>query len=149
MPLLHIYMRIKKGLYKPKNISKYKGDYRKIFHRSGLELKFMRYLDGNDSILKWSSEEIIIPYRSPIDGKVHRYFPDFWIKTAQGETLIEIKPKIQTKPPKPKPNRRRFIREVKAWGVNEAKWKYAVEFCDMNSMDFKILNEDHLGISYK
>ena len=90
MPLLHIYMRIKKGLYKPKNISKYKGDYRKIFHRSGLELKFMRYLDGNDSILKWSSEEIIIPYRSPIDGKVHRYFPDFWIKTAQGETLIEI-----------------------------------------------------------
>ena len=94
-------MRIKKGYYKPKNISKYRGDYRNIFHRSGLELKFMRYLDGNDSILKWSSEEIIIPYRSPIDGKVHRYFPDFWVKTSQGETLIEIKPKIQTKPPKP------------------------------------------------
>ena len=97
VPLLHIYMRIKKGFYKPKNISKYKGDYRKIFHRSGLELKFMRYLDGNDSILKWSSEEIVIPYRSPIDGKVHRYFPDFWVKTSQGETLIEIKSKIQTK----------------------------------------------------
>jgi hypothetical protein len=62
----------------------------------------MRYLDGNDSILRWSSEEIIIPYRSPIDGKVHRYFPDFWVKTSQGETLIEIKSKIQTKPPKPK-----------------------------------------------
>ena len=50
MPLLHIYMRIKKGFYKPKNISKYRGDYRKIVYRSGLELKFMRYLDGNDSI---------------------------------------------------------------------------------------------------
>ena len=69
MPLLHIYMRIKKGLYKPKNISKYKGDYRKIVHRSGLELRFMRYLDGNDSILKWSSEEIVIPYRSPLMAK--------------------------------------------------------------------------------
>ena len=88
-------MRIKKGIYKPKNISKYRGDYRNIVYRSGLELKFMRYLDGNDSILKWSSEEIVIPYRSPIDGKVHRYFPDFWVKTSQGETLIEIKSKIR------------------------------------------------------
>jgi len=134
-------MRIKKGFYKPKNISKYKGDYRKIFHRSGLELKFMRYLDGNDSVLKWSSEEIVIPYRSPIDGKVHRYFPDFWVKTPQGETLIEIKPKIQTKPPKPKPNRRRFIREVKTWGVNEAKWKAAMAYCESRNWNWKIITE--------
>ena len=104
----------------------------------------MRYLDGNDSVLKWSSEEIIIPYRSPIDGKVHRYFPDFWVKTAQGETLIEIKPKIQTKPPKPKPNRRRFIREVKAWGVNEAKWKAAMTYCEARDWNWKILTEQDL-----
>ena len=144
VPLLHIYMRIKKGFYKPKNISKYKGDYRKIFHRSGLELRFMRYLDGNDSVLKWSSEEIVIPYRSPIDGKVHRYFPDFWVKTSQGETLIEIKPKIQTKPPKPKTNRRRFIREVKAWGVNEAKWKAATTYCEARNWNWQILTEQDL-----
>ena len=144
MPLLHIYMRIKKGLYKPKNISKYKGDYRKIDHRSGLELRFMRYLDGNDSILKWSSEEIVIPFRSPIDGKVHRYFPDFWVKTAQGETLIEIKSKVQTKPPKPKPNRRRFIKEVKIWGINEAKWKAAMAYCETRNWKWQILTEQDL-----
>ena len=144
MPLLHIYMRIKKGLYKPKNISKYKGDYRKIVHRSGLELRFMRYLDGNDSILKWSSEEIVIPYRSPIDGKVHRYFPDFCVKTPQCETLIEIKSKVQTKPPKPKPNRRRFIKEVKIWGINEAKWKAAMAYCETRNWKWQILTEQDL-----
>jgi len=149
MPLLHIYMRIKKGIYKPKNISKYRGDYRNIVYRSGLELKFMRYLDGNDSILKWSSEEIVIPYRSPIDGKVHRYFPDFWVKTSQGETLIEIKPKLQTLPPKSKPpkdgrKRRRYITEVKRWGVNEAKWKAAKAYCMDRNWKWVILTEDDL-----
>ena len=119
-----------KGFFRPRNISKYKGDHRKIIYRSKLELIFMKYCDGKDNVLKWSSEEIVIPYRSPIDGKVHRYFPDFWVKTAQGETLIEIKSKVQTKPPKPKPNRRRFIKEVKIWGINEAKWKAAMAYCE-------------------
>jgi hypothetical protein len=38
---------------------------------------------------------------------------------------------------------------VKTWGINEAKWKYATEWCNNNGMEFKILTEDHLGISYK
>ena len=101
----------------------------------------MKYCDGKDNVLKWSSEEIVIPYRSPIDGKVHRYFPDFWVKTTQGETLIEIKPKIQTKPPKLKSNKRRYIREVRTWGVNEAKWNAAITYCENRGWNWKILTE--------
>ena len=133
-----------KGKFRPENKEKYKGDPSNIVYRSGWELDFMKYLDRQPNVLKWSSEEIIIPYRSPIDGKVHRYFPDFWVKTSQGETLIEIKSKIQTKPPKPKSNRRRFIREVKVWGVNEAKWKAAMTYCEARNWNWKILTEQDL-----
>ena len=66
-----------KGVFKPKNPSKYRGDPTNIIYRSRWELLFMRYLDNNSGIKEWASEELIIPYRSPIDGRVHRYFPDF------------------------------------------------------------------------
>ena len=138
-----------KGFFRPRNISKYKGDHRKIIYRSKLELIFMKYCDGKDNVLKWSSEEIVIPYRSPIDGKVHRYFPDFWVKTTQGETLIEIKPKVQTSPPKGGPpvdrrKKRRYLREIRTWGVNEAKWKAAKHYCELRNWKFQILTEDNL-----
>ena len=143
-----------KGKFKPKNRSKYKGDHTAITYRSLWELRFMRYLDTTPSVLKWSSEEIIIPYRSPIDGRRHRYFPDFWVrvKTSEGvvkESLIEVKPKAQCSPPKGSPpkdrrKRGRFIREVKTWGVNEAKWKAAKAYCDDRKWGWKILTEDDL-----
>ena len=143
-----------KGKFKPKNISKYKGDFSAITYRSLWELRFMRYLDSTSSIIKWSSEEIIIPYVSPLDGKRHRYFPDFWIriKSVDGtikEKVIEIKPKHQTQPPKgspPKDRRkhRRYIKEVKTWGVNEAKWKAAEAFCKDRDWKFKIITEKDL-----
>ena len=145
-----------KGLYEAKNPRKYKGDNRSIVYRSLWERKFMVYCDTSDSIIEWGSEEIIIPYLSPWDGKIHRYFPDFYIKVKQHDgslrkMIIEIKPKIQCKPPKSKPKRktRRWFKEVKIWGINEAKWKHATEWCNKNDMEFKILNEDHLGIKYK
>ena len=86
-----------KGRFKPKQYKKYKGDPTKVVYRSMWELRFMKYCDSNPSILEWSSEEIVIPYRS-IDKKVHRYYPDFWIKyqDAQGNVkceVIEVKPK--------------------------------------------------------
>ena len=143
-----------RGKFRPKNISKYKGDYTAITYRSSWELKFMGYLDRNPDILKWSSEEIIIPYRSPIDGKRHRYFPDFWvrIKRSDGiieERLIEVKPKAQCSPPKGGPpvdkrKRRRFIREVKVWETNEAKWKAAKSYCIDRKWKWTILTEDDL-----
>ena len=76
-----------------------------------------------------------------MDGKLHRYFPDFWVRTPNGQTLIEIKPKIQTKPPKPSKNKRRYLKEVKVWGVNEAKWKAAMEYCENKGWNWKIITD--------
>ena len=145
-----------KGRYTPKNPKKYKGDYRNIVYRSLWERKFMVYCDNSDNILEWGSEEIIIPYLSPWDGKLHRYFPDFYIKVKQSDGglkkfIIEVKPKKQCKPPDSSPKRktRKWFSEVKTWGINEAKWKSASEWCSNNDMEFKILTEDELGIRYK
>jgi len=140
-----------KGKFRPQNYKKYKGDYTKIIYRSGWELKFMKYLDRQPKVLLWSSEEVIIPYKSPIDNKWHRYYPDFWVKTSKNETLIEIKPKKQTKPPKQLKetlkHRRRFLKEVRVWGINEAKWKAAAEFCEQKGWKWQIMTEDTLTIT--
>ena len=144
-----------KGRYTPKNPKKYKGDHHNIVYRSLWERKFMVYCDNSDNILEWGSEEIIIPYLSPWDGKLHRYFPDFYIKVKQAsgnikKFIIEVKPKKQTKPPKPVSRKtRRWLNEVKTYSINEAKWKHAKEWCSNNDMEFKILTEEELGIRYK
>ena len=144
-----------KGRYTPKNPKKYKGDYHNIVYRSLWERKFMVYCDNSDNILEWGSEEIIIPYLSPWDGKLHRYFPDFYIKVKQAsgnikKFIIEVKPKKQTRPPKPVNRKtKKWLNEVKTYSINEAKWRYASEWCDNNDMEFKILTEDELGIRYK
>ena len=144
-----------KGRYNPVNPKKYKGNPQNIIYRSLWERKFMVYCDTNDKVLEWGSEEIIIPYISPWDGKVHRYFPDFYIKVKQSsgdlkKFIIEVKPKKQTRPPKPVVRKtKRWINEVRTFGVNEAKWKHATKWCKDNDMEFKILTEEELGIRYK
>ena len=141
-----------KGKYIPSNKKKYVGDPNKIVYRSLWERKFMVYCDMNESILSWASEEIVIPYRSPLDNRIHRYFPDFFIKVKQktGEIknmIIEIKPKAQCSPPKiPKRKTMKYLNEVKTWGVNEAKWKAANEWCKDRKMEFKIITENELKI---
>ena len=143
------------GKYQPKNPKKYIGNHTRIYYRSLWERKFMTYCDSNDSITEWGSEEIIIPYISPWDGKVHRYFPDFYIKVKQSDGnlkkfIIEVKPKKQTRPPKPVVRKtKRWIKEVRTFGINEAKWKHATKWCKDNDMEFKILTEEELGIRYK
>ena len=144
-----------KGRYNPVNPKKYKGNPQNIIYRSLWERKFMVYCDTNDKVLEWGSEEIIIPYISPWDGKVHRYFPDFYIKVKQSsgnlkKFIIEVKPKKQTRPPKPVERKtKRWIKEVRTFGINEAKWKHASKWCKDNDMEFKILTEEELGIRYK
>lgn len=141
-----------KGLFKPKNIEKYQGDSSKIIYRSLWERKFMVFCDNNKNILKWSSEEIIIPYVS-IDEKIHNYYVDFWIKikTKLGiETfLIEIKPLKQCQPPKIKNNEKiskKELEEIKKWNINTKKWLYAKKFAEEKNWKFKILTENHLNI---
>lgn len=141
-----------KGYFKPKNPKKYIGDPTNIIYRSSWELKFMLYIDQHKDIVEWGSEEIVIPYKSPIDNKIHRYFPDFIVKKINKDgkketVLIEIKPFSQTKPPAKKEKiTKSYITEVKTWGINEAKWKAANEYCKDRGWSFHIFTEKELGI---
>jgi hypothetical protein len=141
-----------KGKYQPSFPKKYKGDPTNIVYRSLWERKFMLYCDTNENILEWGSEEICLPYRSPIDNKIHRYFPDFYIKVKEsnGEIkkyLIEIKPKKQTMEPIPQKRKTKgYIYEVYEYAKNQAKWKAAEEFCKDRQWEFKVLTEQDLNI---
>ena len=141
-----------KGKYYPSYPRKYKGDPTNIIYRSLWERKFMVYCDKNDNILEWASEEIAIPYRSPIDNRVHRYFPDFYMKVKERggkikRYVIEVKPAKQTKPPiKPKRQTKGYIREAYEYAKNQAKWKMAREFCADRQWEFKVVTEKELGI---
>ena len=110
----------------------------------------MVYCDNNPNILEWGSEEIIIPYKSPLDKKVHRYFPDFFIKykNSSGKIIreiIEVKPKRHLSPPKePKRKTKRYLGEVNTYIINQAKFKAAEEFCKDRKLGFRILTEEHL-----
>ena len=144
------------GTYKPINPKKYRGNPNQVIYRSLWERKLMVYCDHNEAVLEWGSEEVIIPYLSPWDGKLHRYFPDFYMKVRQSDNtikkfIIEVKPKAQCKPPikNPKRKTRRWFKEVETWGINQAKWKSATEYCNDQGMEFKILTEDHLNPKYK
>jgi hypothetical protein len=136
------------GRFSPKNPEKYQGDASNIIYRSSWELKFMRRCDSDSNIVEWSSEETVIPYISPMDGRIHRYFPDFKVKTVQGKTLlVEIKPRVYTQEPKkPKKITKRFINELATYSINKAKWKYAKEYCEDRKMEFVVLTEVELGI---
>ena len=141
-----------KGKYYPSYPRKYKGDPTNIIYRSLWERKFMVYCDKNQNILEWASEEIAIPYRSPIDNRVHRYFPDFYMKVKEfngkiKRYVIEVKPAKQTKPPaKPKRQTKGYIREAYEYAKNQAKWKVAREFCADRQWEFKVVTEKELGI---
>lgn len=146
-----------KGRFRVKNPEKYRGDPTKVIYRSSWEIKVFKYCDEHPDVLEWNSEEIIIPYYSPVDGKMHRYFPDVWMKkkTPDGKVetiLIEIKPEAQTKEPdiRKKNNTptgrvsRRYLNEVKRYGVNSAKWEAAKKYCDQRGWNFVILTEKSL-----
>ena len=140
-----------KGKFKIKNPKKYKGNPTNIIYRSLMELRFMKWCDTSEKILTWNSEEVIIPYISPIDNKRHRYFPDFLIQTEKGWTLIEVKPQVQTKPPKKLvletltlKKKRRYVNAVQTWLINEAKWKAAEQVCKKKGWKFQIMTEKQL-----
>ena len=140
-----------KGKYKIKNPNKYLGNPTNIIYRSLMERRFMEWCDSNDKCYKWSSEEVVIPYISPIDNKQHRYFPDFLIQTAKGWFLIEVNPLTQSRPPKKLvvenlelKKKRRYIKSVQTWLVNEAKWKAATKVCEKKGWSFQILTEKQL-----
>lgn len=138
------------GIYSPKNIAKYKGSF-PIIYRSMMELKAFRYLDNNPNVIKWGSESVIIPYISPIDNRMHRYFVDLVaeLKSKDGtikKLLIEVKPEKQTKPPvvSNKKKQKTIIYEKYQYALNLAKWQAAKAWCNKKGYTFIILNENHL-----
>ena len=140
------------GKFRPRNYQKYKGDPTNIIYRSRWELKFMKWCDNNTNILQWASEEFFIPYRSPLDNKWHRYFPDFYMKVKESngsvkQYVIEVKPLRQTVRPKtPKRKTKGYIYETLEYAKNQAKWKAAKESCKDRRYEFKVVTEKELGI---
>lgn len=153
-----------KGKFSPKNPQKYMGDPRNIVYRSSWECKIMDSFDKRSDVLSWSSEEMAIPYVSPVDGRRHRYFPDFIVKvrTKDGSIktmMVEVKPEKQSRPPQKKSRvTKQYIQEVVTWGVNQAKWKAAIEYCkdrkwtflvmcSTDGLEFKYLTENDLMLN--
>jgi hypothetical protein len=141
------------GKFIPRNPQKYRGDHRNIQWRSTWEYRYMKWLDETEAVVSWSSEEIVIPYRDPADGRPRRYFVDFYaqIKAKDGNVksyLIEIKPKVQTVEPKVQTRKtKRYINEVYTYAVNQNKWKAATEYALDRGWEFKVFTEDDLGLS--
>jgi hypothetical protein len=140
-----------KGLFRPKNPKKYKGDSTNIVYRSSWERKVMGWLDGNPNVIWWASEELPIPYLSPVDKKMHRYFPDFIVrikrKAGQETTMIlEVKPDAQTRMPIQKRKTKRYLIEAATYAVNQEKWRAADLFCKEHGWVFKVITEKDIGL---
>ena len=142
--------RSHKGHYEPRNPQKYVGDIAKIRFMSSWELEAHRFFDNNPNIIRWSSEGIKIPYIKPTDGKIHHYYPDYWIeyKNRNGQIvqeIIEVKPATQTKPPSTRGKRKKQqIYESITWAVNVAKWRACQDFCNKYNIKFRIITENHM-----
>lgn len=140
------YKQFKQGIYKPIYPQKVNNEG-SINYRSSLELKLMIWCDKNARVVEWGSENVIVPYISPVDNRVHRYLVDFYIKVKENtkiiKYLIEIKPKNQTIPPKPSKRKKEstVIYEQAMWAINQAKWKAAKQFANNNGMKFMIITE--------
>ena len=141
-----------KGKFTPQNPKKYMGDSANIIYRSMWERRCMKYFDNNPGVIQWSSEEIVIPYKSPIDNRFHRYFPDFYLKYKDNtgkmiEKVVEIKPAKQVQEPKvQKRKTKKYVTEVVNYAKNQAKWMAAEEFCKDRKWKFQILTEKELGV---
>ena len=140
-----------KGYFNPKNPAKYNGDASNIVYRSTWEVRVMKWLDEHPQVVWWCSEELPIPYISPVDNRKHRYFPDFIAKMKQRDGkvmtyVIEVKPEAQTKMPTQKRKTKRMIQEMATFAVNQEKWRAADIFCQEHGWKFLVLTEKHLGI---
>lgn len=141
-----------KRFYKPLYPEKYIGDPTNIIMRSSWETRFAAWCDKNPQVVKWQSEETVIPYRCPTDNKIHRYFVDFRIQVRNKEGLlktylVEIKPESQTKPPiYPGRKTKKYITESFSFIKNQAKWKAAENYAKDRGWEFLVLTEHHLGL---
>lgn len=132
------------GIFTPKNPEKYVGKHAPKY-RSGWEMTFMTFCDTNKSILYWASEAIKLPYRSPLDGKIHQYIPDFFVvyqnkRGQQIAEMVEIKPKKQSLIESKKAS----AQDRAIVAVNHAKWAAAMAYCKSQGYTFRVITEDEL-----
>ena len=141
--------RYYQGFFKPRNPNKYRGDPTNIFFRSLWEKKYMNFLDTRSDILFWASEEMHVLYKHPMDGKAHRYFPDFVVETKDKTFMVEVKPFKQTQEPnKERKKTKRYITEVKTYLIKSAKWQAAQRYCKEREWEFVLITEKELNIKY-
>lgn len=130
------------GFFYPKNPKKYCGDISQIIYRSSWEAAVMYWLDINEKVIRWGSETVVIPYVSPIDSKVHRYFIDFIIETTQGTFLVEVKPQKETIPPKTSGTKKRLLEaRTMTYATNCAKWEAAEKYANKMGYKFEVWDE--------
>lgn len=145
------YTKFRQGLYKPVNANKYSGS-KYPRYLSSWELKFFKWCDVNPHVVKWSSESVCLPYISPVDGRMHRYFVDNTVHIQEGDKivkyLIEIKPHKQTRPPTTHGNKKQstVLYENATWSVNQAKWNAAKQWADKNGYVFQIVTEKDFNL---
>lgn len=132
-----------KGTFKITKPEKYNGDPNKVIFRSLWERNAFRWCEASDKVVRWNSEDVVIPYICETDKKPHRYHIDLCIEWADGTTvLVEIKPASQTKPPKtPKRKTKNYIAECMAYAKNESKWKAANQFAKKHNVKFQVWTE--------
>ena len=135
-----------KGKYKIKNKEKYIGDAKDVVYRSLWERQCFKWCENNPKVKGWNSEEIVIPYVSDVDKRLHRYFVDLLIVMENEEVyLVEIKPKKQTiKPKVPNRKTKKYIKEISTYVVNTNKWKAADKFANKKGWKFQIWTEETL-----
>lgn len=143
--------KYQQGRYNIKNPKKYLGDSSKIYFRSSWELQMFIWADGNSEVLGWNSEEVVVPYINPFDGKFHRYFTDMYVEMLINgkveKKLWEIKPAAEMKPPKkPKRMSKGYVKRLETYLINQAKWKAAYKYSEERDIKFSIITEKELGI---
>ena len=136
----------------PRNPQKYVGNPDNIISRSSWETKFLNWCDLNPSVLQYASEELVIPYVSPIDGKAHRYFVDFILAVKDNtgrikKYAVEIKPSGECIPPRKGKNQKVYLDESMTYITNMAKWEAAKKFCEKINLEFIVLTEKHLFVN--
>lgn len=110
----------------------------------------MLWFDNHPSCIEWSSEETVVPYVSPVDGKTHRYFVDFNAKFILANKkvqsfLVEVKPFAETQEPKRGSKREKtFLNECMTFAVNKAKWEAAEKYAASIGAKFIVVTENEL-----
>jgi hypothetical protein len=136
--------RFHQGYFRPMNPEKYIGKDVPIY-RSGIECKFFRFCDGNPNVLKWSSENVKIPYWDEVTCKQRTYYVDNFVKIREGNIvksyLVELKDYKETRKPDPGSKKKKgsLLFEQFRWVTNNCKWRSAVAFAKNHKCEFLLL----------